>query len=199
MGWVLDGWLRQSQRRGFESQRRLLRHLVSEVPASTANWLYCTIPAWNFWVDAHSRSRRAKNRGPRRTTIGSQGGPRLRAKADQARGVWGSRRAKIGGLGGLRSGVKAGSGGGPRRTGTTQKLKRGNSVVGAGSDSVCLAAGVLLWRDGLSAGRLTQAIAATWVRIPATAPATFKCRSLAQSIRTRPTHHGISGGSFLAL
>ena len=25
------------------------------------------------------------------------------------------------------------------------------------------------------------------------------CRSLAQSIRTRPTHHGISGGSFLAL
>ena len=26
-----------------------------------------------------------------------------------------------------------------------------------------------------------------------------KCRSLAQSIRTRPTHHGISGGSFLAL
>ena len=26
-----------------------------------------------------------------------------------------------------------------------------------------------------------------------------KCRSLAQYIRTRPTHHGISGGSFLAL
>ena len=26
-----------------------------------------------------------------------------------------------------------------------------------------------------------------------------QCRSLAQSIRTRPTHHGISGGSFLAL
>ena len=26
-----------------------------------------------------------------------------------------------------------------------------------------------------------------------------KCRSLAQSIRTMPTHHGISGGSFLAL
>ena len=43
---------------------------------------------------------------------------------------------------------------------------------GAGSDSVCLAAGVLLWRGGLSAGRLTQAIAATWVRIPAMAPAT---------------------------
>ena len=31
-------------------------------------------------------------------------------------------------------------------------------MVGAGSDSVCLAAGVLLWRSGLSAGRLTQAI-----------------------------------------
>ena len=46
-------------------------------------------------------------------------------------------------------------------------------MVGAGSDSVCLAAGVLLWRGGLSAGRLTQAIAATWVRIPATAPATI--------------------------
>ena len=27
----------------------------------------------------------------------------------------------------------------------------------------------------------------------------YLCRSLAQSIRTRPTHHGISGGSFLAL
>ena len=53
----------------------------------------------------------------------------------------------------------------------------GASVVGAGSDSVCLAAGVLLWRGGLSAGRLTQAIAATWVRIPATAPATFGVRS----------------------
>ena len=46
-------------------------------------------------------------------------------------------------------------------------------VVGAGSDSVCLATGVLLWRGGLSAGRLTQRIAATWVRIPAMAPATF--------------------------
>ena len=50
-------------------------------------------------------------------------------------------------------------------------------MVDAGSDSVCLAAGVLLWRGGLSAGRLTQAIAATSVRIPATAPATFGVRS----------------------
>ena len=171
VGWVLDGWLRESQPRGFESQRRHLRHLVSEVPASTANWLYCTIPAWNFWVDAHSRSRQAKNCGPRWTMIRSQGGPPLRAKADRARGV----RVKAGqdrGLGGLRSGVKAGSSGGPRRRGTTQKQKRGNSVVGAGSDSGCLAAGVLLWRGGLSAGRLTQRIAVTWVQIPVTTPAT---------------------------
>ena len=51
------------------------------------------------------------------------------------------------------------------------------AVVGAGSDSLCLAVGVLLWRGGLSAGRLTQTIAATWVRIPATAPATFGVRS----------------------
>ena len=51
------------------------------------------------------------------------------------------------------------------------------SVVGAGSDSVCLAAGVLLWHAGLCAGRLTQAIPETWVRIPAMAPATFGVRS----------------------
>ena len=106
VGWVLDGWLRQSQRRGFESQRRLLRHLVSEVPALTANLLCCTIPAWNFGVDAHSRSRRAKILG--------QSGPRLRAKADQARGVRvkagqdrGSRRATIGCQGGQRWRAKA--------------------------------------------------------------------------------------------
>ena len=55
-----------------------------------------------------------QNRGPRRTTIGSQGGPRLRAKADQARGVRvkagqdrGSRRATIGCQGGQRWRAKA--------------------------------------------------------------------------------------------
>ena len=24
-----------------------------KVPALTANWLYCTIPAWNFWIDGY--------------------------------------------------------------------------------------------------------------------------------------------------
>ena len=52
-----------------------------------------------------------------------------------------------------------------------------DSMVGAGADSVYLAAGLLLWRGGLSAGRLTPRIVATWVRIPATAPATFGIRS----------------------
>ena len=51
------------------------------------------------------------------------------------------------------------------------------SVVGAGSDSVCLATGVLLWSCGLSAGRLTQTIAASWLQIPVTAPETFGVRS----------------------
>ena len=36
----------------------------------------------------------------------------------------------------------------------------GVAVVGAGSDFVCLATRVLLWPGGLSAGRLTQTIAA---------------------------------------
>ena len=173
VGWVLDSWLRQSQRRRFESQRRLLWHSVSEVPASTANWLYCTIPPWNFWVDAHSRSRRAKivGQGGQRSgaKAGHNWGPRqtkhdrgVRVKAGQDRG---SRRATIGCQGGQRWRTKAGR--------DHSEIKRGNSVVGAGSDSVCLAAGVLLWRGGLSAGRLTQTIAATWVRIPATAPTTW--------------------------
>ena len=55
-------------------------------------------------------------------------------------------------------------------------------MVGAGSDSFCLAARVLLWRGGLSAGRLTQRIAAMWVRIPATAPATLVARDPGISI-----------------
>ena len=40
----------------------------------------------------------------------------------------------------------------------------GDCVVRAGSDSVYLAAGVLLWHGGLSAGRLTQRILVAWVR-----------------------------------
>ena len=65
---------------------------------------------------------------------------------------------------------------GPRSRNHTPVLHQ-HCVVGAGSDSVCLAAGVLLWRGGLSAGRLTQTIAATWVRIPVMAPTTFGTRS----------------------
>ena len=107
------------------------------------------------------------DREPRRATIKGQGGPSMRGvrvKASQDRG---SRRATIGCLGGQRWRAKA-------VRDHSEIKKRGNSVVGAESDSVCLAAGVLLWRGGLSAGRLTQAIAATWVQIPATAPATFQ-------------------------
>ena len=42
-------------------------------------------------------------------------------------------------------------------------------VVSARSDSLCLATGVLLWRGGSSAGRLTQTFAAATAGIPAMA------------------------------
>ena len=73
--------------RGWLSAGRLW-YLVPEIPASTLNRLYCTIPACNFWVDALIRSRQPKL-GAKSVTIGSQGRPRLRAKADHAlRVVW---------------------------------------------------------------------------------------------------------------
>ena len=57
------------------------------------------------------------------------------------------------------------------------KVATKTCVIGAGSDSVCLAAGVHLCHGGLSVGRLTQTIAVTWVRIAAMAPTTFCVKS----------------------
>ena len=48
---------------------------------------------------------------------------------------------------------------GPRRTRGHSEIKRGSSVVSAGSDFVCLTARVLYGRGGLSAGQLTQTFA----------------------------------------
>ena len=40
------GWLRHSQRHGFESLWH--NNWCQKVPVVPANWLYCTFPAWNF-------------------------------------------------------------------------------------------------------------------------------------------------------
>ena len=46
-------------------------------------------------------------------------------------------------------------------------------MVDARSDSVCPTAGVLLWHDGLGAGRLTHKIIVVWVRHPVAAHRTL--------------------------
>ena len=48
------------------------------------------------------------------------------------------------------------------------------SVVDVGSDSVCLANGILLWRGGLSAGWLNWTFRVTWIRIPVATHMTAK-------------------------